>query len=193
MNKKTLLLGTLSILAVVSGISYGLIKGRGRAGTTTSVHSIMLPRTVSELSSESYATVVGTVADTKVVREKSSVRPGETDIVTIATINVEKYLTNPHKLDATTIQVKTLGGTIGNDSMVADDYPAFVPDTKVVVFLNRTDDGEYTVYGTAQGKFTVNQDGTLGTEKEKPFLRGVLNKEAATLTELESDVTSSSK
>ncbi len=188
MNKKNLFVGTLSIVAVAAGICYGLNYGHVRVGSTTSVHSIMLPRTVAELSQESYAIIVGTVTGTKVAREKSSVRPGEMDIVTIATVNIEKYLRNQNHIDLSTVQVKTLGGTIGKDSMEADDYAMFTTGTKVLVFLNKTDDGEYTVYGTAQGKFTINPDSTLGTEKEKPFLRGIINKDSATLSEFESEI-----
>lgn len=77
--------------------------------------------------------------------------------------------------------------------MVADGYPEFKRGTKVVVFLNKTEEGEFTVYGTAQGKFTVNEDGTLGTEREKSFIATVFNKDAITLTELESQVAAAIK
>jgi hypothetical protein len=194
MSKKTLVVGVLSVvLSVAAGVSYGLHGIREPRNSAVVVSSIIISRSVDELAANSYAAVIGIVEGTEVVREKSAIRPDAVDIVTIATIKVDKYLTNPNNLSAPQVKVKTLGGMIGEESMVAEGEPKFVTGTRVVVFLNKLGENEFSVYGAAQGKFTINEDGTLGTEGERPFISTVFDKETMTISELESQIAAVAK
>lgn len=191
MNRNLYIIGALLILAVASGVVYGLTeKYRQPTEVTVSVNSIMIQRTVEELTKNSDAAIVGVIEDIAVVKEKSVFRPGESDIVTVATIRVEKYLSNNKGLDSSVIEVRTIGGTVGDFTMVAEDSPSFDIGSRVVVFVYRFSGDDYWVAGDAQGKFTINEDGTLGTEREKPFIGSVFGTENVTLADLEKQMSS---
>jgi hypothetical protein len=140
-----------------------------------------------EIVNQSDGVVVGTVQETNVARVQSTVRIGEDDIVTKATISVEKYLFNPKNLTSSAVVVETIGGTIGNQSMISEDSPKFEKGQRVVVFLRQTKDGNYIVFGGLQGKYTVNDDNTIGGQNESSVFEDVFGRQM-NLGELEKTV-----
>lgn len=194
MQNKAVLIGVFSVAAIVFGVSLGLVANRPSLDAKRVVVSSLMPeRTIEEMTRGSYATVVGLVTGVSVTREKSLFRADEMDIVTVAEIKVDRYLSNPNSLDLSMIKVKTLGGSLDGYTVIAEDSPKFEVGTKVVLFLDKLGDGDFWVFGEAQGKFTVNEDGALGTDEERPFLRDILKTEKVTLSELESRVTAATK
>ncbi|MFH1047594.1 MAG: hypothetical protein V1738_04795 [Patescibacteria group bacterium] len=179
MKRTIYIVVVFTALAVVSGVAVGL--SVNRQPTLVSVSSILSPRNIDDMTRDSYAVILGVVEDVSIGKEKSFYRPGEMDVVTTATINVEQYLNNPHNLDLKTVEVKTLGGTVGNLTLDAESHAKFAMGTTMVIFLDRHDDGSFHVYGVAQGAYTINEDGTIGTEKEKPFLDSVMTAGGGTL------------
>ncbi|MFA4958147.1 MAG: hypothetical protein WC556_14355 [Candidatus Methanoperedens sp.] len=84
-------------------------------------------------------------------------------IYTDVIIEVEQYLKNPQA--SKDITVRTLGGTVGIDSMVAEDEPKFEPNEKVILFLTNEDtitgkigEPHLKVQGGMHGKFTITAD-----------------------------------
>ncbi|MBN1585188.1 hypothetical protein JW899_02355 [Candidatus Uhrbacteria bacterium] len=195
LTEKCVLTGGAVALSVSVGMVYGtFFLDSAHSDTSVIVSSIMIPRDVGELSLNSDAVIVGVVDDIAVNRERSIFRAGEHDVVTTATVRVDRYLSNYGGLDAQVVKVKALGGTVGDHTMVAEGSPDFELGSKVVVFIYRFGKGDdYWVAGEAQGKFIVNENDTLGTERERPFVSSVFGKDDVTLSELESQIDSAVK
>jgi len=163
--------------------------------TTTMVGSIMAKLNSQELITQSDAIVVGTVQKTEVAKVPSVIQAGKDDIVTNATISVDKYLYNPKNLTSNEIVVQTIGGVIENQTMIAEDSPILGKGQRVVVFLRQAKDGVFIVFGGLQGKYSVNEDGTVGSENERDVFINVfgrqmnldeLGKVVASITSVES-------
>ena len=105
-----------------------------------------------------------TVDGRKPKKAVSEFEPGDV-IYTDVVISVDRYVKNP--LPTKEVTVRVLGGTVGEDSMKAEDEPSFTPGEKVMLFLGK-DDAPATknigmehlvVTGLFQGKFTLTDDG----------------------------------
>lgn len=93
-------------------------------------------------------------------------------IYTDAVIEVERYLKNPQSKSK--IVVRTLGGTVGSDSMAVEDEANFKAGEMVFVFLTKEDPfaleiqpEHYRVVGWMHGKFRI-EDGEAIREKLPP-------------------------
>jgi hypothetical protein len=93
-------------------------------------------------------------------------------IYTDAVIEVERYLKNPQSKSK--IVVRTLGGTVGSDSMAVEDEASFKAGERVFVFLTKDDPftlgiqpEHYRVVGWIHGKFRI-EDGQAVREKLPP-------------------------
>lgn len=92
-----------------------------------------------------------------------------TDIV----ISVDKYLKNPFSSKEVIVRVD--GGTVGNDSLAAEDEPSFKVGEKVLLYLYKdTSPGtknigpeHFKITGFRQGKFTLNEDGRAISDEGK--------------------------
>jgi hypothetical protein len=153
----------------------------------TGVSSLMAKLDSREIVNQSDGVVIGTVQETNVAKVPSAVRIGEDDIVTKVTISVEKYLFNPKNLTSSAVVVETIGGTIGNQSMVSEDSPNFEKGQRVIVFLRQTKDGGYIVFGGSQGKYIVNDDNSIGNKDERDIFANVFGRQMD-LGELEKTV-----
>lgn len=156
---------------------------------TTYVSSVLVEITPEDIVKQSSGIVLGKVEKTQAIKIPSKIRANKEDIVTIATVKVEKYLANPKNLSAPYIDVQTLGGTVGNETMVAEDSPTFVQGERVVVFLNEMDSSSnaFAVYAGIQGKFTVQADNGVGNDEERMYFRKVFGKDM-TLKEFENKI-----
>lgn len=107
--------------------------------------------------------------------------------MTNVNILVEKYLFNPKNLSLSNVTVQTIGGTINNKTMIAEDSPVFQKGEKVIVFLRQKNDTTFTVYGWSQGKYTILNDKLAGNENEKDIFKSIFGKEM-TVTEFEKQI-----
>ncbi len=195
MNKKILfLILTLIIVAAGSGAVFSLYKYNNREKSVIMMVSL-IELSPEEIIKQSDGVIIGTVKGLKTVKAQSSFSgEGENDIVTNATISVEKYLFNPQNLDSSEIVVQTFGGTIGNETMFTEDEPKFEKDQHVIIFLRQAQNGFYIVFGYSQGAYTINGNEVAIGEKEQNTFNNVFGGKM-TLDELEnkiSDIISSS-
>lgn len=124
------------------------------------------------------AVILAKVEDIQVKKVPSELRPGKQDIVSDIRVSVEKYLHNPNHLTQSEIVIRTIGGKIGNEEMIASEAPHFEKGQRAVVFIQQAKDGVFTVFGLVRGKYTINPDGTVGDdEEEKNFTKEVFGKE----------------
>ncbi|NOY35833.1 MAG: hypothetical protein GXP44_02865 [bacterium] len=185
-----LVLGVLAVGFVGGGIVH--VNHRQSEITNTTTDALLASITPDELVKRSNGAVLGTVTNLKVEKIPSNIRPEKEDIVTNATIKVEKYLYNPEQLTSDEIIVQVVGGVLGDESMSAEGSPSFKIGDRVVIFLRKKDKSQsvYTVYGWAQGKYTVDNNGIVAVGNESIFLRDVFGKEHMTLDEFENSVAS---
>lgn len=158
---------------------------------TTYVNSILVEITPEDLVKQSSGIVLGKVEKTQAIKIPSKIRANKEDIVTIATVKVEKYLANSKNLPTSYIDVQVLGGTVGNETMVAEDSPTFEQGERAIIFLNEIDASinAFTVYAGVQGKFTIQTDGSVGNDRERVYFEKVFEKDM-TLKELEDKIAS---
>jgi len=93
-------------------------------------------------------------------------RPEKIDgelIYTDVIIEVEKYFKNPQPTKE--ITVRTLGGTVDKDLMIAEDEAEFEPNERVLLFLTSEDPftnniggQHFRVKGWMHGKFTITNN-----------------------------------
>ena len=175
MKKQLYIISAAAALVAISIASSGL--SANKQPTSVSVSSVLAVRNIGDMVRDSYAIIIGVIEDTSANKEKSFYRPGEVDVVTTATVKVEQYLSNPHGLSLDTIEVKTLGGTVENLTFEAEGFARFEKDARMVIFLDRHEDGSFYVYGVAQGAYTINEDESVGTDSEKHFLGFVMTED----------------
>jgi len=178
MNSK-IIRAVLILIIVLAGsfAAYNLYGQRFVGRSATGVSSIMAKLSSQEIVSQSDGVVVGTVEKTDVIKAPSTIRVGKDDIVTKATISVEKYLFNPKNLTGNEIVIQTIGGTIGNQSMASDDTQVLKNGQRIVAFLRQTKDGTFTIFGGRQGEYTINEDGSVGAENERGIFTDVFGKQ----------------
>ncbi len=82
---------------------------------------------------------------------------GERDIVT--NIDVQPELVLKGSIDRTApLRIVEPGGTVGTKVMLVSAAPAYWMDNRALVFLQRTETGEWRTYGAALGKFDFVRD-----------------------------------
>jgi len=121
-----------------------------------------------------------TVDGRKPNKAVSEFGPGDV-IYTDVVISVDRYVKNP--LPTRDVTVRVLGGTVGEDSMKAEDEPSFTPGERVMLFLGK-DDAPATkdigmehlvVTGLFQGKFTLTDDGKAARGDRTTSLQELLD------------------
>lgn len=78
---------------------------------------------------------------------------------------MDEYVKSP--LLSKEVRVRVAGGTVGNDTLVADYEPTFQPGEKVLLYLRKDDKpgtkdidpDHFIVTGCLQGKFTLTGNG----------------------------------
>jgi len=189
MIKKNILFYLLAVIVVAGSVTIFNLYNRSNQGKTTEINTLLAKVTAEEIIKGSDGVIIGTVKDLRATKAPSSLRAEEGDIVTNVSIAVEKYLSNPKNLSLTNITVQVVGGTIGKETMIAEDSPDFEVGQKVLVFLKQGSNGVFTVYGWSQGKYTVTNDKIAGSEKEQEIFKGIFGKEL-TINELEQKISS---
>jgi hypothetical protein len=191
MNKQIALLA-LVVIGLGSAGSF-VLWHQSSPEVVSKMDAILAKITPDELVKNSSGVVLGTVENLGVEKIPSSLRPGKDDIVTNATIRAEKYLFNPANLTEQEVTVQVIGGTIGDETMNAEESPSFKVGDRVIVFLNKKDDKTYTVYGWAQGKYTVDSNGMVGVGDERVYLKDVFGAENIDLATFGNQIASIAK
>jgi hypothetical protein len=188
MNKRIVpLILVLIIVAAGSVITFNLYHYLHPNKTVSRVSAIMLKLSPQEITNQSDGVILGTVESIQAEKVPSKFKSIKDSIATNAVVTVEKYLFNPKNFSSTEIIVQTLGGTIGSQSTVAEDFPAFEKGQHVIVFLRQKDDKIFSVFGGLQGKYTVNNDNVAVGEKEQEVFNNVFGKQM-TLDEFEKQI-----
>lgn len=180
MNKQTVLY-LVTGFVLVTGVGVAMITHE--APVTIRSDALLVQMTAADLRKESDLAIVGTVIDTTSYRAASKIRPGKEDILTDATVSVGEFILNPQYISSTTIQVRALGGSVGDSSMTVEDAPVFHKGDKFFAFLRQAEPGVFEVVGWAQGKYGIDANGNLGVGRERIFVRDVFGHDM-TLDEL---------
>jgi hypothetical protein len=179
MNNK-LVQASLVLIIVLAG-SFALYnvynQRRTDRASITRVDSVMVKLDSKEIITQSDGVIVGTVQKTEVVKVPSTVQAGQNDIVTKATILVDKYLFNPKNLTSNEIVIQAVGGTIGGQTMISDDSPSFENGQRIVAFLRQSGNGDLSIFGGRQGEYTINEDNTIGSASEHDIFANVFGEQ----------------
>jgi len=113
--------------------------------------------TMVSMSLAQLAQASSDVVQARVVSQRSEWSAAHTQIVTITTLAVLQTL----KGDApSTVQIRQLGGTVGNLTVSVPGEVAFRPQAEYILFLEPADGSNYQVVGMTQGAYPVYQDAT---------------------------------
>lgn len=124
--------------------------------------SILIRRDLRELCAQADAVFIGTC-----IARQSYWNPEHTLIFTASTFRVGRYL----KGDLGPMPViNEPGGTVDQTTIAAVGVPEFLPGEEVIVFVKRTELGRQSVFGAAQGKYSVVVDPKTGSK----YVKGVV-------------------
>ena len=129
-------------------------------GGIGSAVALMEALTISTLVKASTSIIRGEVVDTQAMWSES----GDA-IVTRATIRVQNDF--KRQVSEELVTVEYLGGEVGEIGMMVSDSPQMFAGEEVIIFLEpseaSTDRQRFHVVGSAQGKFTLEEDGMVRT------------------------------
>ena len=123
-------------------------------------------------SSQALASLFEPVGDQQLVCEATDIIRGRVTSVqsawdaehaaiwTTATVQVQEAIRGTLAADAV-IQVKEVGGTVGDYTVVAEGFPTFQANEEIVVLLRPWEDGSgvYRVWAYGRGKFSIARRG----------------------------------
>jgi hypothetical protein len=115
---------------------------------------------VQQTSTERLARQADAVFVGKVREMKSEWTKNRGSIVTRVTLGVGQVIKG--QPSTTTVTIVTPGGEIDGVGELYTHMASFKQQEEVVVFLERSQTGEYRVAGGSQGKFTVERDPKTG-------------------------------
>ncbi len=113
--------------------------------------------TMVSMSMEQLTQASSDIVQAHVVTQVSAWNATHTQIVTITTLAVSQTLKGSA---SSTIQVRQLGGTVGNMTVFIPGDIALRPQAEYVLFLEPADSSNYRVVGMTQGAYPVYQDAT---------------------------------
>ena len=137
---------------VLATILVGVGVGISRARATT-----MISMSMEQLTQASSDIVQG-----RVVNQVSEWNATHTQIVTITTFEVSQTFKGNA---GSTVQIRQLGGTVGNLTVSVPGDVKLLPDGEYVLFLEPAGDSNYHVVGMTQGSYPVYQDATSHQER----------------------------
>lgn len=122
----------------------------GTVGATT-----LIEMEFQDLVQQADRIATGTVTDLQGVWDDSG-----TFIHTLVTLRIDRYLQGD---GPATLTLRTPGGQIGDQAVLAQGAPSFTIGERVLAFLTTWEDGAPKVLGYAQGKsrLTVREDGRV--------------------------------
>ena len=126
-------------------------------GITSVVSSQVVARDIPTYTRQAKSVVVGTVVEIGDPYEFDLGVNCETTIRHDVTVAVERVLHGEDEGSQVTLAVE--GGSIGNETVTAQDEAAFRDGERVLVFVGTNEDGDDIVFAGAYGKLTVSKDG----------------------------------
>jgi hypothetical protein len=111
--------------------------------------------TMVSMSMEQLTQASSLIVQARVVNQVSEWNPTHTQIVTTTTLAVSQTIKGNAP---STVQVRQLGGTVGNMAVFVPGDVAFRPQGDYVLFLEPADGSSYHVVGMTQGAYPVYQD-----------------------------------
>ncbi len=118
--------------------------------------TIVLPSTLEYMTNHSDVVVVGNV-----VSKNSYLESGK--IYTSVVIEIEEYIKNDSGESDSQIELKVLGGKVGDFAFEVDKAPVFEVGEKKMLFLIEAD-GTYVPYGFNYGVYDVTYSEAYGSE-----------------------------
>lgn len=166
MTKKSILIATLAVIGIAStGL---LLHTTSIPNRTLVVTSEAMPDYTSDyLAKATKYSIVGKVSQilpsTIVVGSDGTQR-----IFTDVVINVEKDINGRYKDKK--ISVRTMGGTVGDITMISESSPTFSVGERVLIFVAEKEPesiygNEYYVGGLEKGKFTLKNGKAYGIDE----------------------------
>lgn len=141
-----------------------------------------------EIIQQSDTIVIARVESQTSFKAQSEIRENKEDVITNVSLSVEKYLRNYYNDSFQEIIVQTLGGTVENLNMNIEGTPTFKDGERIIIFLKKKDNNVFTVYGWAQGKYSIDSNGEVGVgEQELSYFRNVFGSNL-TLVEVENQI-----
>jgi hypothetical protein len=136
------------------------MKGRALVPATVLVGVIVsiLPAcatTMVSMSMEQLTQASSDIVQARVVNQVSEWNAAHTQIVTLTTLAVAQTLKGN---TPSTVQVRQLGGTVGNLTVSVPGAVAFRPQGEYVLFLEPAGGSDYHVVGMTQGAYPIYQD-----------------------------------
>ena len=129
-------------------------------GGIGSAVALMEALSISTLAKASTSIIRGEVIDTESMWNESG-----DEIVTRATIRVQSDF--KRQVSEELVTVEYLGGEVGEIGMMVSDSPQMFAGEEVIIFLEpseaSTDRQRFHVVGSAQGKFSLEEDGMVRT------------------------------
>ena len=86
------------------------------------------------------------------------------EIWTFTSFTVEDAWKGAPSGAAQRLTVRLLGGSVGNLSSTVSGVPRFRPGEEVILFLQPTARGDYSIVSWVQGTFRIHRDGRSGVE-----------------------------
>ena len=130
------------------------------AGGINTAAALMEALSIDTLVKASSSIIRGEVVDSQAMWSESG-----DQIVTRVTIRVQKDF--KRLVSEELITVEYLGGEVGEIGMMVSDSPQMLAGEEVIIFLEpseaSTDRQRFHVVGSAQGKFTLEEDGMVRT------------------------------
>lgn len=130
------------------------------AGGIKPAAALMEALSIDALVKASSSIIRGEVVDSQAMWSESG-----DQIVTRVTIRVQKDF--KRQVSEELITVEYLGGEVGEIGMMVSDSPQMFAGEEVIIFLEpsgaSTDRQRFHVVGSAQGKFTLEEDGMVRT------------------------------
>ncbi|MGA2609102.1 MAG: hypothetical protein ABSH01_16800 [Terriglobia bacterium] len=118
--------------------------------------------TMVSMSMEQLTQASSDIVQARVVNQVSEWNATHTQIVTITTLEVSQTLKGNAP---STVQIRQLGGTVGNMTVSVPGDVAFRPQGEYVLFLEPADGSNYDVVGMTQGAYHVYEDATSNQQR----------------------------
>ena len=163
--KKTMLYPTL--FAVALSVIGGYIFYVSYIQKTVVTGHVLLPEmNKMELVKKTDVIAVGTVvkSESKYVQRAEGNLP---NVITEVTLEIEKVLKNNSVDPLKTIVVEVLGGSISKTSVVIEGVATFQVGERVLVFLEKSESGNFTVYGWMNGKYSLDREDIKDSDSER--------------------------
>ena len=118
--------------------------------------------TLERMSVAKMTQVAQLVVRARCVTNSSAWHDGE--IWTFTSFAVEDAWKGAPSGAAQRLTVRLLGGSVGNLSSTVSGVPRFRPGEEVILFLQPTARGDYSIVSWVQGTFRIHRDGRSGVE-----------------------------